>query len=100
MGLFGIESGILSVFIHCSESGNSTGPAMRTPSQNRCASAGRLRHGEYWSDKSTTPNIARLFGKSTPHALPYDELLPRKLPEPPRLPMWTIPKRNVSEPRA
>jgi pimeloyl-ACP methyl ester carboxylesterase len=54
-----------------------------------------LRHGDYWSHKNTTPNIVRLFGKSTPHALPYSEILPRTLPDPPPLPQWRSPERHL-----
>jgi pimeloyl-ACP methyl ester carboxylesterase len=45
-----------------------------------------LRHGQYWSNDATTPNIVRLFGKTTPHALPYFEIVSRTLPEPPHCP--------------
>jgi len=55
-----------------------------------------LRHGEYWSNESTTPNIVRLFGKSTSHALPYSEIVSRSLPLPPSLPEWISPQRRVA----
>jgi pimeloyl-ACP methyl ester carboxylesterase len=49
-----------------------------------------LFHGQYWKDEFSTPNILRLFGKSTPHTLPYSTIVPWRLESPPPLAEWTI----------
>lgn len=54
-----------------------------------------LRHGDYWSDSTTTPNVVRLFGKSTPHVLNYSGIVPRPLPESGPLRDWQIPERPI-----
>jgi len=57
----------------------------------------QLLHREYWKDEFSTPNILRLFGKSTPHTLPYSTIVPRRLETPPSLPEWTILERDLSK---
>jgi hypothetical protein len=54
----------------------------------------RLFHGEYWDHDVTTPNIVRLFGKATAHDLPYSDVVPWRLTDPPTLPRWRLPKRE------
>jgi pimeloyl-ACP methyl ester carboxylesterase len=53
----------------------------------------QLFHGEYWDNEVTTPNVARLFGKATPHRLPSFPIVPWVLAQPPVLPAWQLPKR-------
>ena len=55
-----------------------------------------LRHGDYWAHESTTPNVVRLFGKSTHHALPYSEIVPRENTSPAALPEWKSGERKIS----
>lgn len=52
-----------------------------------------LFHGEYWENEVTTPSVVRLFGKSTPHHLPYFPIVPWVLAQPPALPSWQVPIR-------
>ncbi len=53
----------------------------------------QLFHGEYWADDSTTPNVARIFGKAIPHRLPSFPIVPWVLSQPPVLPTWQLPAR-------
>lgn len=51
-----------------------------------------LTHGQYWSDQATTPNVVRLFGKTTPHVLPYTFGSENQLPEAPATRDWKLRK--------
>jgi len=55
----------------------------------------KLFHGEYWTDRATTPNILGLFGKTTQRDLPSSEIVPRKLPTPPSLPEQKARQRRI-----
>jgi pimeloyl-ACP methyl ester carboxylesterase len=53
----------------------------------------QLSHGEYWENDVTTPNVARVFGRATPHRLPAFVIVPWVLAQPPVLPAWRLPTR-------
>jgi len=54
-----------------------------------------LFHGQYWKDEFSTPNILRLFGRTTPHVLPYTTIVPWKLEWPPLVGEWTLRQRDL-----